>query len=187
MKQVNYSILFCFIGWILFSGCARVTPTGEKQNTTEQEDLADIRPRFEYVEPTVKVKPVSTIAEKPATEKDKPSADLSVNIQLGAALDTMARQNKLIRYISGFRIQIYSGNVRSQADAAKAYVYQNFPNLMPYVTYTQPSYRVKVGDFMYRSDAEAYLLQMKDQYTSAMIVAEKVEIKKGLASRYVSK
>ena len=95
-------------------------------------------------------------------------------------LDTMSKQNKSIRYISGYRIQIYVGNVRQEADAAKSYVYQSFPDLTPYVSYSQPTYRVKVGDFMYRSDAEQYLDQIKEQYSSAVILADRVEIKKSL-------
>ena len=95
----------------------------------------------------------------------------------------MAEQNKAIRYISGFRIQLYVGNLRQEADAAKSYIYQLFPELNPSVTYSQPTYRVKAGDFMYRADADHYLSQIRDQYPAAVILPERVEIKKGLQIR----
>lgn len=95
----------------------------------------------------------------------------------------MAQQNKAIKFISGFRIQLYVGNVRQEADNAKAYVYQLFPDLNPYMSYSQPTYRVKAGDFMYRSDAEHYLEQIRGQYSSAVILADRVDIKRSLMIR----
>ncbi|MNL67356.1 hypothetical protein D3C87_1919290 [compost metagenome] len=70
--------------------------------------------------------------------------------------------------------------MRQEADGAKSYVYQAFPDLNPYVSYTQPTYRVKVGDFMYRSDAEQYLDLIREQYASAVILADRVDIKRSL-------
>ncbi|TLV01534.1 SPOR domain-containing protein [Dyadobacter luticola] len=119
----------------------------------------------------------------PNTAADKP---LYVNKKLDTVLDTLAKHNKSIRFINGFRIQIYVGNVRQEADGAKSYIYQAFPDLNPYVSYTQPTYRVKVGDFMYRGDAEQYLELIREQYSSAVILADRVDIKRSLMVSPVS-
>jgi len=164
---------------LALSGCSKKSQVSSS-GSEYREDLSDVRPRFEYVEPVIGKKTDTKSPAAPAsptTANDKP---LYINKRLDTVLDTMSKQNKSIRYISGFRIQIYVGNVRQEADAAKSYVYQTFPDLTPYVSYTQPTYRVKVGDFMYRSDAEQYLDQIKDQYFSAVILADRVEIKKSL-------
>lgn len=167
------------LGIILISGCAKksVVSSGSEY----REDLSAVRPRYEYVEPAIVTRP-ETAAPAKNTNAPKATADkpLYVNRKLESALDTLARQNKAIRYINGFRIQIYVGNVRQEADNAKSYVYQAFPDLNPYVSYTQPTYRVKVGDFMYRSDAEQYLDLIREQYASAVILADRVDIKRSL-------
>lgn len=167
------------LGIILISGCSKksVVSSGSEY----KEDLSSVRPRYEYVEPAV-VTRAEPAAPAGTGNAPKPSADkpLYVNKKLESALDTLAKQNKSIRYINGFRIQIYVGNVRQEADGAKSYIYQAFPDLNPYVSYTQPTYRVKVGDFMYRSDAEQYLDLIREQYASAVILADRVDIKRSL-------
>jgi hypothetical protein len=164
---------------ILISGCSKksVVSSGSEY----KEDLSAVRPRYEYIEPAIVNRPEAAAPAKktnaPKTDVDKP---LYVNKKLEAALDTLTKQNKSIRYINGFRIQIYVGNVRQEADGAKSYIYQAFPDLNPYVSYTQPTYRVKVGDFIYRSDAEQYLDLIREQYASAVILADRVDIKRSL-------
>jgi hypothetical protein len=170
-------VLVPMVIWL--SGCSNKS-TLSSSKTVYREDLSQVRPRFDYVEPTIERKTTTkkeTVSTSPKAAVDKP---IYVNKRLDAVLDTVARQNRAIRYISGFRIQIYVGNVRQEADNAKSYVYQNFPDLNPYVSYAQPTYRVKAGDFMYRSDAEQYLEQIRARYASAVILADRVEIKKSL-------
>jgi hypothetical protein len=165
--------------FLALSGCSKKT-TANISSADYREDLTSVRPRFEYAEPAVTKKTESKPVDNAYKNSDKP---LNVNKKLQTVLDTLAQQNKAIRYISGFRIQLYVGNVRQEADNAKSYIYQSFPDLNPYVSYSQPTYRVKAGDFMYRSDAEQYLEQIRGQYSSAVILADRVEIKRSLLIR----
>ena len=154
--------------------------TLSSSKTEYREDLSRVRPRYEYVEPLFERKTAAKKEPVISTPKSTNDRPLYINKRLEAVLDTIYKQNKAIRYISGFRIQLYVGNVRLEADNAKSYIYQQFPDLNPYVSYSQPTYRVKAGDFMYRSDAEIYLEQIKEQYSSAVVIPERVEIKKSL-------
>ncbi len=180
----KYTILICLImAVVVGSGCTKKTVSNSSKDRYEEE-LGKSRPHYTYVEPVIdKPKEPEKKDPPPRYRPTKSEEPLYINKRLEAVLDTMAVQNRAIRYISGFRIQLYVGNVRQEADNAKSYVYQLFPELNPYVSYSQPSYRVKVGDFMYRADAEEYLDQMRQQYPSAVILPERVEIKKGLEIR----
>lgn len=179
MKLKKNSLLILLPGILFISGCSKKTVVSSS-NTEYREDLSAVRPRYEYVEPIFE-KPETEAAPKtstaPKADVDRP---LYVNKKLETVLDTLAKQNKSVRYINGFRIQIYVGNVRQEADGAKSFIYQSFPDLNPYVSYSQPTYRVKVGDFMYRSDAEQYLDIIREQYASAVILADRVDIKRSL-------
>lgn len=170
------------LGFLVLAGCSKKT-TGNISSADYREDLTSVRPKFDYVEPVTEKKAESRPADNVYKSSDKP---LNVNKKLQTVLDTMAQQNKAIRYISGYRIQLYVGNVRQEADNAKSYIYQSFPDLNPYVSYSQPTYRVKAGDFMYRSDAEQFLEQIRGQYSSAVILADRVEIKRSLMIRLPS-
>ncbi len=123
-------------------------------------------------------KPETAPVRKPATEQ--PTEALHVNKRLDALLDTIAQQNRSIRYAPGYRIQVYVGNERQEADDVKLQVYRSFPELSPYLSYKQPTYRLKVGDFMRRLDAEHYLSQLKQQFTSVILQPDKVDIRRSL-------
>jgi hypothetical protein len=175
--------IFTFLAAALLgvSGCAKKNVPGAAEKY--EKNLKTLRPHYTYVEPVIeKTKEPEKKAPAPyrPTRQEEP---LYITKRLEAVLDTMAEQNKNIRYITGFRVQLYVGNLRQEADAAKAYIYQLFPELNPYISYSQPTYRVKAGDFMYRTDAEDYLAQIRQQYPAAVILPDRVEIKKGLQIR----
>jgi hypothetical protein len=180
MLLKNKIILFTILSVTIFlTGCSNKS-TPKVSKTEYNEDLSNVRPRYQYVEPVWRNDKAVVKSGNTSVDKNQVHNALAVNKKLDSALDTLAKQNKAIRYISGYRIQVYVGNVRAEADNAKSYVYQVFPDLNPYVSYSQPTYRVKVGDFIYRNDAEHYLDQIKEHYASAVIVAERVDIKSSL-------
>lgn len=176
-KKILLLALFPIV--VLLSGCSKKS-TLSTSKTEYREDLSTVRPRYEYTEPVIERKTQVKNEIVNTGTKSSTAKPLYINKRLEAVLDTLHKQNKAIRYISGFRIQLYVGNVRQEADNAKSYIYQQFPDLNPYVSYSQPTYRVKAGDFMYRSDAEQYLELIKEQYSSAVVLADRVEIKKSL-------
>ncbi|GAB3326766.1 hypothetical protein GCM10027299_26210 [Larkinella ripae] len=147
-------------------------------------DLSATRPRYN-IPSSAAAKPGSTTSPaRPAPENRRtlPMAEpLHINKKLDAVLDTIAVKNRSIRYAQGYRIQVYVGNERNEIDRAKRITYQSFPELNPYTTYRQPTYRLKVGDFMRRIDAERYLAQLRQQFSSATLLPDRVEIRKSLS------
>lgn len=180
--------LFCLIP-VIFSACSGSILPGSSSGSY-YEDLSKTRPRYTFKEEDILVKnaqpeksPSSTAATRPAASRET----ASVNRELAEIIQTINQQNKSVRYMPGFRIQVYVGNIRSEADAAKAFVYRSFPELSPYVTFSQPTYRVKAGDFMSKAEAEQVLSSIRLQYTTAVIVPDKIEIEKGLLQAMAEK
>src|ERR1043165_2407267 len=54
----------------------------------------------------------------------------------------------------GYRVQIYSGNDRNKATKVKIDFMRRFPDVRTYMTYVAPQFRVKVGDFRSRGEAQ---------------------------------
>jgi hypothetical protein len=163
------------------SGGTSTTTTqspSKKNDNVVNEDLSQYRPRYK----SGKESDVISIEKSTPITPSSPSTDapLHVNKRLDAILDTIATHNKSIKFTNGFRIQIYVGNDRKAADDAKIYTYQKYPDIFPYLTYQQPIYKVKIGDFLNRMDAERYFADVKELYPSAMILPDRVEIKKGM-------
>jgi len=76
--------------------------------------------------------------------------------------------------IKGFRIQITSTSSRDQAFNAKAAVQSKFPDQKVYTTYQAPLFKVRVGDFLKREDAEKYRKVMLTIFPTGMYVVEDV-------------
>lgn len=76
----------------------------------------------------------------------------------------------------GFRVLIYAGTDRSKANATKADFMRRHPGTRIYMTYALPQFRIKVGDFTNRQDANELYRQLTSVYSPCMIVPDIVEI-----------
>ncbi len=76
--------------------------------------------------------------------------------------------------VKGFRIQITSTNSRDQAFNVKTLVLSRFPDQKVYTTYQAPLFKVRVGDFIKRDDAEKYRKLMLSIFPNGMYVVEDV-------------
>ena len=76
----------------------------------------------------------------------------------------------------GFRIQIYSGPNRNEAYAAQSRFQQQYNDISTYVSYTQPNYRVKVGDFRSRSEAQAFMREVRKTFPTLFLFTEQVNV-----------
>ncbi|HEX8460359.1 MAG TPA: SPOR domain-containing protein [Segetibacter sp.] len=57
------------------------------------------------------------------------------------------------RRVSGFRIQAANTQNRDEANAVKAELLRRFPDEKTYLLYQQPSFRVRIGNFLTQRDA----------------------------------
>jgi hypothetical protein len=82
------------------------------------------------------------------------------------------------RTMPGFRIQVINTNDRNAAIAAKTKVYQLYPELKAYIQYQSPYFRLKIGNFKTRQEAEEYLTSLsKDFPSNLFIVRDVIEVR----------
>ena len=185
---------FLLLTALLISSCAgsRSVSSGRAATVdynSYNEDLSSVRPVYNSVSPpppasnrpAVPVPTPAATPRKPDVRKaTTPAEALHVNRKLDMVLDTLATENRSIRYAPGYRIQVYVGTQRQQVEDAKLLITQNFPELNPYLSYNQPTYKLKVGDFMRRLDAERYYSAIRRLITSAQLQPDKVDIRRSL-------
>lgn len=67
--------------------------------------------------------------------------------------------------VRGFKIQVYSGNnqqrSKREAESRQVQVREAFPELETELKFQSPFWRLRVGHFLKREDADAVLLEMK--------------------------
>jgi len=82
------------------------------------------------------------------------------------------------RLVKGFRIQIYAGLERNTSDEVKMNFLQQFPDTRIYQSYSRPTFKIRVGDFMTRQEAELFCQRVKNWFPGAFVVSELIELTK---------
>ncbi len=101
-----------------------------------------------------------------------------------ARIDTLLQmhelQNKKFPDIPGYRIQIYkeSGNTALDKALAIRDKFEKRFHTPAYITFNEPYYRVRVGDFRTRLDAIRFLEKIKRAYPLAWEIKDDIEIPK---------
>jgi len=79
--------------------------------------------------------------------------------------------------IPGYRIQIFSDSGINSSDRAKQARDQflfRFPYIQAYVSWKAPNYRVRVGDFKIRLEAEKVLQTIINDYPNAWVIKDEI-------------
>ena len=100
----------------------------------------------------------------------------AVNKKLDTVLDSIDRYNTSKEKINGFTIQIYSGLKREDALNAKKNLASSLPQMGSEVEYLQPTFRVKVGKYYTRIDAQRDYVAVKKYFPTAIVIPDKVAI-----------
>ena len=101
----------------------------------------------------------------------------AVNKKLDTVLDSIDRFNISKQFINGFTIQIYAGLKREEALNTKKNLSSSLPQLTSEVEYLQPTFRVKVGKYFTRLDAQRDYVAVKKYFPGAIVIPDKVAIK----------
>lgn len=74
----------------------------------------------------------------------------------------------------GYRVQIFYGSNRNEAFNEQSKFRTLYPKILSYITYREPNYRLKVGDFRTRQEAQAFLNELRANYPTLFIFKEKI-------------
>jgi len=72
----------------------------------------------------------------------------------------------------GFRVQVMSTTSRNTAFDTKGILDANFPDQKSYVTYQSPSFRVRIGNFLKREDADNFRKQLARIFPEGAYIVE---------------
>jgi len=80
--------------------------------------------------------------------------------------------------IKGYRVQIHFGGERKKTEKIRAEFLQHYPEISAYELYQQPNFKVRVGDFRTRLEAQKFLKQLAGEFPSAFIVTDDINLPK---------
>jgi hypothetical protein len=79
--------------------------------------------------------------------------------------------------MDGYRIQIFfdSGTESKKRAMDVRTVFQaQFPEITSYLSFQEPFYKVRVGDFRHRVEADGFLEKIKNEYPNGFTVKDKI-------------
>ncbi|MFD2516263.1 sporulation protein [Pontibacter locisalis] len=165
--------LFLVLAVVLSTACASSagkgtgrTDNGGSRTTGKEkvnEDLSVYRPKYSVPDaaPVTRVEPTH-----------------HVNDKVAVLMDTVASVNKNIKYAQGYRILAYNGSERQKVMNLRKSIISRVPEVKDYLTYQQPNFRLKIGDFFSRVEAQQVLNQLSDLIPNAQIVQDQINIDK---------
>jgi hypothetical protein len=91
------------------------------------------------------------------------------------------RINQVLNAMDGFRIQLFSdsgNNSKNKAQSVYDEFQSRFPGIGVYLTFKSPNYKIRVGDFRTKLDAQRFLIELTADYPNAFIIADQINLPK---------
>lgn len=150
---------------------AALSAAGQKKDNKPyyHEDLYTLRPTFPEV--------IDSAQQNQNRQKMDVVPTQTVNEKVDGVLDSINRFNVTRKLIDGYTIQIYSGQNREEAMNAKKKMATEVPGLTAELEYNQPKFRVRVGSYYSRLEAQKDMLHLKRPFPNAILVPEKIIVR----------
>lgn len=163
--MTEFAILL-FVLSITFTSCL-----AQKPSKTYYEDLSSLRPKVKFVD--------DKLSDSLITKK-QPNLNTplnTINEKVDALLDSIDRFNLTRKFVEGFTIQIYSGQKKEEALNASKILAESNSDLKSSTQYQQPKFRVTVGKYFSRLEAQKDLVGLRSAFPNAILVPERIMVK----------
>ena len=167
MKYIFTFILFCSISMIANAQTVITDSIVVDDNVTIFKD-----PRLDILD-----KRPALMVKIEAAEKAELKAKTIPLYKPIVSADGKKQVTGSIYTVKGYRIVIYNGVDKNAALAAKNNFSRAFPGTRSYLSYNVPSYKIKIGDFDDKNDANKFMRRLIAAFPAAFIVPDLVTIK----------
>lgn len=126
-------------------------------------------------------KPVATQAQETPCgslrdTSQKGSVTYHNNPQLDTLIHNIIQENKENPMMEGYRIQIHYGSNRDKAKEVAQNFEEAFPDYNADLIYEQPYFKIRTGKFRSKIEAHSLFYEIKDEFSSAFIVPDEIEL-----------
>jgi hypothetical protein len=120
-------------------------------------------------------RPITADSTNPVVVEKDPRIDQLVRKQI--EINEMTTR-EIRRFVQGFRIQVMNSPDRAKVFAAKAKVFEQFPDWKPYLLYQSPNYKLRVGNFKTQDEAQDAMKQLSRLFPSGLyVIPDVIELK----------
>lgn len=166
VRSLIVLILMCLTS--VYSHAQKKNKKDDEPIKEYKEDIDAFRPQYIVVEETKE--PPSTKTSDPVVPKN------DINKFLKGKIDSVYFYNANICCADGYRVLIYIGNSSEEARFKRNDVYDVLPLEKSYTEYKQPSFKVKVGDYVDKLEAYYAYAKLVSIFPNAIVIPDKVNI-----------
>ena len=115
------------------------------------------------------------------SQKIEDNPNVEQDLRVDRLIEKHRQFNQANPGVDGFRVQVFfdsGNNSKKSAQTAREKFMELYPGVAAYLTFKSPYYRVRVGDFRTKLEAEGYLFQLAATYPNAFTVPDRVQIEK---------
>ncbi|MGI9532894.1 hypothetical protein [Lutimonas sp.] len=102
-----------------------------------------------------------------------------VRIESSAHVDQMVAQkkeyNKSLDKINGFKIQIYYGSEKECYEVKEEFT-SLFPEIATSIIFSTPQWKLQIGNYRTRLEADHAMVGIKKEYPSAIVLATEIDL-----------
>lgn len=180
----RFSIFIFFIATLALvsSACSPSKNIGTQGADTYSENIA--QNRITYTDSLESVMVGSEVNTNVRPNPETPVVNYNINTQydinepLDEFLEKVSERNAESNTYQGFTVQVYTGSSREKANESKNMVYNLLPDASPTISFDPPNYKVKVGEFTDRLEAQPTYTTLKGNFPVVLIVPERFPVTK---------
>ncbi|OFY65546.1 MAG: hypothetical protein A3H98_02705 [Bacteroidetes bacterium RIFCSPLOWO2_02_FULL_36_8] len=168
-------VLYLFV--LLFCISCAGTQTQTSSNSTGKkntggsygynEDITGLRQK--YPDAKNSSKSVAVYKAPPLNTQYDDSKEVDSLIQV--------RPNNEEQVTQGYRVLVFSGSDRTEAMEKRKLASKIIPDVTTYLFYNQPYFKVKIGDFLTRIEAQQIYNLAKKDFPEALIISDKINVR----------
>lgn len=173
MKTHSPILIYGFFALIGLNACAPPKSISTQKANTYEENVAPYR--IHYADSlqqtqTTAPTPERTLTAGPLTTRYAITDDMDDYVA-----ERSARNGEKNAY-QGYTLQVYTGGSRDEANEAKRRVYNALPDARPAINYNSSIYRVQVGEYASRLEAQEDYALLKEEFPYVLLVPQKFKI-----------
>ncbi len=112
------------------------------------------------------------IATTSFAQSRKGRVEITGDVKVSELVKKHIEFNERMQTVPGYRVQIASlsgPNSRNQSFELKRKFKEEYPDVEVYIIFTEPNFRIKVGDFTSKLDAYVFMRRIRDRYPGTIV------------------
>jgi len=110
-------------------------------------------------------------------QHNKGNVEITKDKRIDRLVESQKQLSLIIETIPGYRVQIFfesGSNSRSKALQAKDQFLSKYPGMEAYLVFHEPYYKIRVGNFRTRMEAQGFKHSIVTEYPSTFVVKDDI-------------